>query len=167
MILKSKSVQESIGTDNLSTVAQSERFNPYQALEQFEEKPVVLVAVAIEPKGSRTGRLEERGAWIQALWSAVRAQQPRLHGCRLGWDSVFFIGDTTAIDDVQEKFRQTLQSLRDPALESRCILSLAEGTALERGQMLDEMQHDLTAPDVGGYVRFKHRLLDGTYWTDK
>lgn len=162
-----KSAPEVAETDFLSTIPSERAFNPWDVLGQFDSQPVVLVAIAIEPRGTRTGRLEERGAWLQELWYKTLTQMPTLHGSRLGWDTVFFIVDTPDVEKTQALFQPLLASLRDLELESRCILALTEGGPPERGQLLCEMQHDLTATDVGGYARFPHRLRDGISWPGK
>ncbi len=149
----------------LTTVG-SGRLNPEEVLALSGTKAVVLVAVAIVPKITRTGFLEERGDWIQGFWAAALDAMPSLQGCRVSWDSMLFVAETTDLSAVQEQFRLILCSLREPNLQSRCSLSLAVGTAEEKWLLYDEMSHDLTAGGVGFHSRFRNGLIDGSDWTD-
>lgn len=162
--LKSGPVPKTTDPNYLSTIPTG-RCNPEEVLAQFGSDPVILVIIESLPRGAHTGRLEERGAWIHQAWVASLAQMPDLQGCRLGWDTVFFVTDSRTFKEVKKQFQQILQDLRRPELENRCILSEADGTWQKKGRdFLNEMQHDLTAGGVGFKSRFAHQLRDGAAW---
>jgi hypothetical protein len=150
----------------LTTVG-SQCLNPEAVLAVAGTRPVTLVAVAIVPKGTHTGLLEERGDWIHRLWAAALDSMPLVQGCRMSWDSVFFMAETSDLIAVQEQFRRLLSSLRVSGLQSRCILSRAAGSPEDKGRLLyNEMSHDLTAVGLGFRSRFTHKMIDGSDWTD-
>ena len=157
--LKSGPAPKTSKTEYLSTMATG-KLNPEEVLAQFGSRPVILAAIQVTPRIGSTGQREERGAWIHKIWSAALTAMPDLQGCRMGWDSVFFVTDDTDLENIKQPFRQAHCSVRDPGLKSWCIVSEALGSPDEKGRLLyHDMQHDLTASRE--ICRFPHRLIDG------
>jgi hypothetical protein len=124
-------------SEYLTTVGE---LNPLLVFEQFGAREVVAIAVAIWTIGPQTGLLEERGEWIRRFWQVVLKQMPNAQGTRLLWHTVFFVVPTTDAFFIAEQFKQLLKTLSEPALESYCLIGVMSGSAMEKLQLLDEMQ---------------------------
>src|SRR5215216_2056443 len=126
--------------ENLSTVGS---IDPYKVINLFDIQNIVLVAVEIEARGKRTGKLPEKGAWIKKVWNMVLTEMPEAEGCRLLWNRVFFAFPSQDVEALKEKFRKLLQELFDSSLESFCIISEAEGTVENKIRLLDDLEHEI------------------------
>jgi hypothetical protein len=149
--------------DHLSTVGAPD---PLKVLKKFEGETVAIIVVAVEPRHSLTGQLEEKGRWIKALWSLALRRVPEVEGCRLSWNTLFFAAANQEIKIVVERFREMLSLLSEPGLESLCVISEAEGTAADKLARLDAMLDEISSKrNFGSDLNFQYRLLDGSMWT--
>lgn len=149
----------------LSTGAE---MNPFLLLEPFDEKLVVLCAIAIWTRGAMTGNLPEKGGWVYKFWIAARQEMPKAVGCRLGWNTLFFAVLSQDAAKVSEQFGALLSSHQDKCLTNFAVFCEAKGTSQHKLDVLDALSHEIGSersfgtsrsyqPD--GY-RFYH-LLDG------
>lgn len=137
------STEENNSTDEyLTTVGE---LNPLLVLERAGAGPAVVVAVGVYPSGSQTGLLKERGGWVRRLWEAALNQMPDAQGARLLWHTAFFVIPTADGYSVAPKFERLLQALYDPALESYCLINVANGNPPDKLQLLDEMQSAISS----------------------
>ena len=146
----------------LSTVGS---LDAVKVISRFGLQPIVLVAVEIEGREKRTGKLPEKGAWVRTLWERVLADQPNAEGCRLMWSRVFFAFPAQDVEALKGKFGRLLQELFDPALESFCVLTEATGSLDHKVRVLDELEHEISSKIAFGLnPGFHHRLRDGQPW---
>jgi hypothetical protein len=147
----------------LSTI--NER-DPLKILERFEDTPVTIIVVAIETKRAPTGKLEKKGDWVKSLWHLALSIFSEAEGCRLSWNTVFFVIANQKIESIRGRLQQILMDLRDQDLESLCILSEASGTPSDKLKRLDDMLGEVSLKrNFGSNVKFHCRFLDGTFWS--
>lgn len=146
--------------DHLSTIGER---NPLKVLEVFENIPLVIVVIAVEPKHSPIGELEKKGEWIKSTWHLSLSVIPEAEGCRLSWNIIFFAIANQSIASVEDRFQEILNSSGNTDLESFCILHKAIGSPNDKLKQLDDMLGEVSSKrNFGSNTRFQHRLLNGT-----
>ncbi len=124
--------------------------------------PKVLVAIEVRPRHARTGLLEEQGRWIHKVWDAALSRMPGTAGHRLLWPQLLFVCRGADIQAVEDTIAGILQSCKDEALKSVCVLSTVSGgveaTLAEVERMLDGLCKER---NFGDPALFERWLLDG------
>ena len=152
-------------TDYLSTTSAAD---PLTVLDKFGSEQIVMITLAVEPRHTRTGHLEKKGQWIKSVWQLVLSAMPEIQGCRLSWNTLFFIAASRELESVGEQFQGILKSVYDSDLVSFCVLSEAEGAPNVKLMQLDRMLGEIsTARNFGSDAGFQYRLLDGADWLPK
>ena len=148
--------------------------SPRLVLEAVGEQPVVLCMVAIWTRGTMTGHLDEKGAWVQAFWERALAAQTETFGCRLGWNSLFLALPGTDLERAAMLVGSLLRLQLDPCLMSYCVLCPVDGSVTHNLDVLDVLGHEVSSQrDFGDSREYRpdghrfHHLLDGKPFSTK
>jgi len=156
-------------TEYLSTVGE---MNPLRVLEPFGEQHAVLCVVSIWTRQTAVGHLEEKGEWLRSFWEAALLALPDVGGCRLLWNSLFFVLPNFSVTQSIERLGQLLYSHQDSFLESLCVLCKAEGKPEHKLDVLDVLQHEVGG-DFGASLSYQpngyrfYHLRDGRPYSIK
>ena len=136
----------------------------YDVKKLFQELGTIdtfILLISVEPRHQGTGLLEEQGDWILATWGKVLKTFPKIVGCRVLWNMIFFALPGNDMIRVEQQFTSILQSMVKEDLESRCAGDLVTGTSGEKVKALDHLQLEVTSKLNFGTQDIRFRLLDG------
>lgn len=136
------------------------------ALTQFGDQPAVLVMVGVERDAPVPISNPEIGDWMVALWEAVKTRFPSVVTTRPGWRIISFAVAGEDVDRMTEGLREALLTNHNPALESFCVVGVAEGNTEQKLRYFDDLIGEVNI----GYYNFGrlpgplNRMVDGVDW---
>lgn len=138
-------------------------FAVHELLKDLPRGATLLVLISIRLRNRRSGLLEERGSWIEQLWSRILGEFPNVVGCRVLWDTVFFAFPATMeSENVEVALQRHLSALKESELKSICITRISNSEANKIIKDLDEMQQETSSElDLGKLSNIRSRIIDG------
>ena len=129
--------------------------NPLCLLEPIGDSPVILCAIAVWTRGVMTGKLEEKGSWVDRFWRAARQELPKAVGCRFGWNTLFFAVPSQDVAKVSKQFGELLVSYQDECLTNFAVLCAVAGSPQHKLDVLDVLNHEIgTQRKTGSHQSF-------------
>lgn len=125
-------------------------------------KKILLAIIAVNPRRSHTGMLDEQNVWIKRFWTQVLTNFEGVVGCRILWNTVFFAFDLSKYENIESRLETILSQLREPELKSTCILCMSGDDEKKMLSDLDKIQEETSSDrNLGKYSYVHARIVDG------